>query len=138
MISALLTSGLAIFQGWLGHKQELKAIDRQAIINRKKAEAEAAGKLDVSSRNQITWEDNYLILLFTLPLILLFISPMLALFWPAASLIIPAVMSGFEALKETPRAYQMGMGLIFVYVFGFRRLLHKIIDSGMGRLWKGG
>lgn len=138
MIGMLVGGLLGIGKDWLGHKQEIKKIDRQAAIARKQAEAEAAGKMDAHSRDNITWEDNYIILLFTMPLILLFSAPLLALFYPEANQITPAVMVGFAALEETPKAYQNAMGLIFIYVFGFRRLFHKLIDSRLGKSWKGG
>ncbi len=132
VIASLLGGALSWWRERSQHKAKLKEIDQQAQINQRQARAEAAGKLDHQSRDNITWEDGYLILLFTLPLLLLFFAPLLTLIWPEAQQITQAVMAGFEALKATPVAYQGAIGLIFVYVFGFRRLLHRVLDNWAG------
>ena len=132
MIGSIITGLIGWGRDWSGRQQELKAIDHKAEIVRRKARAEAAGKMDQHSLSNITWEDGYLILLFTLPLLGLFLSPILAIVWPEWSQVTEAIKAAFLAMKETPPAYQGAVGLIFVYVFGFRRLLHRVLDNWSG------
>lgn len=105
---------------------ELKQLDRDHEINMKKLET--ASKLaekgiqieadwDTNAQNdaKTSWKDEYLLLIFSFPLILSFI--------PYTQ---EAVDKGFETLEKTPDWYMMLVLGIVASVFGLRWLVSTV------------
>ncbi len=89
-----------------------------AKINQVKSDADSAGNLDAIALKNVGWKDEYLMLVITIPTILAFIPSML-----------PYVKEGFIALDEMPEYYQYMLGGVYIYVFGFKRILLKVINK---------
>lgn len=105
---------------------ELKQLDRDHEINMKKLDT--ASKLaeqgiqieadwDTNAQNdaKTSWKDEYLMMIFSFPLILAFI--------PSTQ---EAVLKGFETLEKTPEWYMMLVLGIVASVFGLRWLVSSI------------
>ena len=66
-----------------------------------------------------TWKDEYLLIIFTVPLILAFIPSM-----------VQYVEAGFEALEATPEWYRWLVTGMVVATFGLRWMFSKITFKG--------
>jgi len=66
-----------------------------------------------------SWKDEWLTLLFSIPLILAFI--------PSA---VPYVMQGFEALEAMPQWYQYTLSIIVAASFGVRSAIGLMNKRG--------
>lgn len=101
-------------------EQQDKQFERQHELNIKKADAgielakqgiqvEAGWDITAQRQMQYTWKDEYLVIIFTLPLILAFIPELQ-----------PYVKEGFNAIKETPEWYRYSVMGIVMATFGLR------------------
>ena len=148
-IYTLLTGGMNIYREKKQHEAELTKIERQGEIKIRDAQVKSAVKqaeegqqadinLDKLSFKHRGWKDEYLLILFTVPLVILFLAPLVDLWlfievYKAGDLT-TAVQSGFTALNQTPTWYKVMVGLIFIDTFAFRRLLQNALQSKLGGL----
>jgi hypothetical protein len=100
MIQALIGPIAELAGGWLKGKADANA----AAANLKLVEAEAKATI-------MTWKDEWLTILFSVPLILCF----LPFEWAEQ-----AVQNGFAALESMPDWYQYTLGVIVAASFGVR------------------
>ena len=115
----LLIGPIADLAGtWLNGKVEKSKAETGAKVARAKAEAtimerKATGELDwdleMAKGSQSSWKDEWLTVLFSLPLILAFIPGMEEI-----------VSNGFKQLQEMPEWYQYSLGVIVAASFGVR------------------
>lgn len=89
-----------------------------AAISRAKSDADSAGDLDKIALQNVGWKDEFLMLVITVPMILAFVPYM-----------VPYVEAGFKALEQMPVYYQYAVGGVYVYVFGFKRILLKVMNA---------
>jgi len=87
-------------------------------IKMAESDAESAGNLDAIAAKNVGWKDEYLMIIITIPTILAFIPYM-----------VPYVNAGFEVLEKMPDYYQYMLGGVYIYVFGFKRILLKVINK---------
>lgn len=115
--------------GYFKTKQKIKQINAKgaiklaqtrvdARIRQASSDADSAGRLDEIALQNVGWKDEFLMMVVTLPMILVFIPSM-----------VPYVKSGFEALEKMPEYYQYMVGGVFIYVFGFKRIMLKVING---------
>ena len=118
MIQMLIGPVAKIASTWMeGRVKKAEAVTRMKVA---KAEAEAnimekkaAGEIDWDleairgARN--SWKDEWLVILFSIPLILAFV--------PNMELV---VLNGFEVLEQMPEWYQYSLGVIVASSFGVR------------------
>lgn len=110
--------------GWITHKAKVAEIEREGEVEIKKAET--VGRVNYIANKQLSdadwesramdasvssWKDEWLTLLFSIPLILCFIPGMDVY-----------VMAGFESLKGTPEWYQYSLLVIVAASFGVKQL----------------
>ena len=81
----------------------------EAVIMEKKATGEIDWDLEAIKGSQNSWKDEWLVILFSVPLILAFIPGMEGV-----------VANGFEQLKAMPQWYQYSLGVIVAASFGVR------------------
>ena len=119
MIQALIGPLTELAGGWLKSKADKQAADAKLKLT----EAEAKAKIMLSKETsvadwerimaqgtQTSWKDEYLVLLFSVPLILCFTGE-----WGRT-----AVAEGFTALEEMPEWYQYTLGVIVASSFAVR------------------
>ena len=103
---------------WLNGKVEKSKAETGAKVARAKAEAtamerRATGELDwdleMAKGSQSSWKDEWLTILFSIPLILAFVPGMEEI-----------VANGFRQLQEMPEWYQYSLGVIVAASFGVR------------------
>jgi hypothetical protein len=111
MWQALIGPVSNLVGGWLKNKAE----EKQAIHERKLETIKHEANWDnIQATNSGTsWKDEWLTLLFSVPLVMAFI--------PAA---VPYVIEGFNALEQMPEWYRMYLGVIMAASFGFRQILN--------------
>ena len=115
----LLIGPIADLAGtWLNGKVEKSKAETGAKVARAKAEAtimqrKATGELDwdleMAKGSQSSWKDEWLTILFSIPLILAFVPGMEEI-----------VANGFRQLQEMPEWYQYSLGVIVAASFGVR------------------
>ena len=115
----LLIKPIADLAGtWLNGKVEKSKAETGAKVARAKAEAtimqrKATGELDwdleIAKGSQSSWKDEWLTILFSIPLILAFVPGMEEI-----------VANGFRQLQEMPEWYQYSLGVIVAASFGVR------------------
>ncbi len=81
----------------------------EATIMEKKATGELEWDLEMARGSQSSWKDEWLVILFSVPLILSFIPGMEGV-----------VANGFEQLDKMPDWYQYSLGVIVAASFGVR------------------
>jgi hypothetical protein len=81
----------------------------EAIIMEKKATGEIDWDLEMAKGSQTSWKDEWLTILFSIPLILAFIPGMEEV-----------VANGFAQLQSMPEWYQYSLGVIVAASFGVR------------------
>ena len=81
----------------------------EAIIMEKKATGEIDWDLEMAKGSHTSWKDEWLTILFSIPLILAFI--------PGTE---DLVANGFAQLKAMPEWYQYSLGIIVAASFGVR------------------
>jgi len=81
----------------------------EAVIMEKKATGEIDWDLEMAKGSTTSWKDEWLTILFSIPLILAFIPGMEEV-----------VANGFNQLKQMPQWYQYSLGVIVAASFGVR------------------
>ena len=81
----------------------------EAVIMEKKATGEIDWDLEMAKGSQSSWKDEWLTILFSIPLILAFIPGMEEV-----------VANGFAQLQAMPQWYQYSLGVIVAASFGVR------------------
>ena len=118
MLTALIGTIANLAGTWLEGKVEKTKAETGAKVARAKAEAtimekKATGELEwdleMARGSQSSWKDEWLVILFSVPLILAFIPGMEGV-----------VANGFEQLKPMPQWYQYSLGVIVAASFGVR------------------
>ena len=103
---------------WLEGKVETKKAETaskvakakaEAVIMEKKATGEIDWDLEMAKGSQSSWKDEWLTILFSIPLILAFIPGMEEV-----------VANGFAQLNSMPEWYQYSLGVIVAASFGVR------------------
>mgnify|MGYP003108436708 FL=1 len=119
MIQALIPAITELAGGWLKGKAEEKAATAKAKVARAEAEAavlvsaathEAGWEKIMAKGSQNSWADEWLVGLFSIPLILSFCGE-----WGRT-----IVAEGFAALETMPDWYQYTLGVIVAASFGVR------------------
>ena len=119
MWQALLGPASDLLGGWLKSKAETKAAETRAKVAKAEAEAEvmkvaatheAGGEKIMAQGSQNSWKDEWLVGLFSIPLILSFCGE-----WGRT-----IVAEGFAALETMPDWYQYTLGVIVAASFGVR------------------
>jgi hypothetical protein len=118
MITALIGPISNLASTWLDGKVEEKKAQASAKVAKAKAEAtimekKATGEIDwdiaMAEGSKHSWKDEWLTILFSIPLILAFIPGMEEV-----------VKNGFEQLNQMPEWYQYSLGVIVAASFGVR------------------
>ena len=118
MLTALIGPIANLAGTWLEGKVEKTKAETGAKVARAKAEAtimekKATGELEwdleMARGSQSSWKDEWLVILFSVPLILAFIPGMEGL-----------VAKGFAHLEAMPQWYQYSLGIIVAASFGVR------------------
>ena len=81
----------------------------EAVIMEKKATGEIDWDLEMAKGSHSSWKDEWLVILFSIPLILAFIPGMEEV-----------VANGFAQLESMPQWYQYSLGVIVAASFGVR------------------
>ena len=81
----------------------------EAVIMEKKATGEIDWDLEMAKGSHSSWKDEWLVILFSIPLILAFIPGMG-----------DVVANGFQQLEQMPQWYQYSLGVIVAASFGVR------------------
>ncbi len=119
MIQALIPAITELAGGWLKGKAEEKAATAKAKVARAEAEAavlvsaathEAGWEKIMAKGSQNSWKDEWLTILFSIPLILAFCGD-----WGRE-----IVAQGFDALEAMPDYYQYTLGVIVSASFAVR------------------
>lgn len=119
MIQALLGPLTSLAGTWLNGKVETKAAetrmkvseaDAKAKIMLSAATSEADWEKIMAQGTQNSWKDEYLVILFSIPLVLSFTGE-----WGRT-----AVADGFNALSSMPEWYQYTLGVIVASSFAVR------------------
>jgi hypothetical protein len=115
----LLIGPIADLAGtWLNGKVEEKKAqaktnvaraEAEAIVMQKKATGEIDWDLEMAKGSSSSWKDEWLTILFSIPLILAFIPGMEDI-----------VANGFAQLNKMPEWYQYSLGVIVAASFGVR------------------
>ena len=119
MWQALLGPASDLLGGWLKSKAETKAAETRAKVARAEAEAavmvsaathEAGWEKIMAQGSQNSWKDEWLTILFSVPLVLAFCGD-----WGRT-----IVAEGFAALETMPEFYRYTLGVIVAASFGVR------------------
>ena len=100
-----LVGGMA--STWIESKAESQKINLE--IKKKQLTGDIDWDLEAMKGSQASWKDEYLVILFSIPLILAFIPGMEGV-----------VQNGFEQLNKMPEWYQYSLGVIVAASFGVR------------------
>ena len=118
MWTALISPIASLAGTWLEGKVETKKAETatkvakakaEAVIMEKKATGEIDWDLEMAKGSHTSWKDEWLTILFSIPLILAFIPGMEDL-----------VANGFAQLEAMPEWYQYSLGIIVAASFGVR------------------
>lgn len=118
MLNLLIGPVSQIASTWLeGKVEEKKAqsatkvakAQAEAVVMQKKATGEIDWDLEMAKGSQSSWKDEWLTILFSIPLILAFIPGMEEV-----------VANGFAQLEAMPQWYQYSLGIIVAASFGVR------------------
>ena len=118
MLTALIGPIANLAGTWLSGKVEEKKAhsatkvakaQAEAIVMQKKATGEIDWDLEMAKGSQSSWKDEWLTILFSIPLILAFIPGMEEV-----------VANGFAQLQAMPEWYQYSLGVIVAASFGVR------------------
>lgn len=96
------------------HELNLKKIDVATELAKQGQKIEADWDTNAQQDMKTSWKDEYLTILFSVPLVLAFI--------PQTQ---EAVLKGFETLGKTPEWYMMLLTGIVAGVFGLRWLVNR-------------
>ena len=118
MLGALIGPISSLASTWLqGKVEEKKAVSAtkvakaqaEAVVMQKKATGEIDWDLEMAKSKSNSWADEWLVILFSIPLILAFIPGMEEV-----------VANGFAQLNSMPEWYQYSLGVIVAASFGVR------------------
>ena len=118
MLTALIGPVASIASTWLeGRVEKTKAkvkadvakAEAEAVVMQKKATGEIDWDLKMADASASSWKDEWLVILFSIPLILAFIPGMEDI-----------VSRGFQQLEQMPEWYQYSLGVIVAASFGVR------------------
>ena len=118
MLTALIGPIANIAGTWLeGRVEKTKAkvkadvakAEAEAVVMQKKATGEIDWDLEAIKGASSSWKDEWLVILFSIPLILAFIPGME-----------DVVANGFQQLEQMPQWYQYSLGVIVAASFGVR------------------
>ena len=118
MLTALIGPISQLAGTWLEGKVEKTKAETGAKVAKAKAEAtimekKATGEIDwditMAEASKHSWKDEWLVILFSVPLVLAFIPGMEGV-----------VQNGFEQLEKMPDWYQYSLGVIVAASFGVR------------------
>ena len=118
MLTALIGPIASLAGTWLEGKVETKkAVSQPRLLKhvlkhrimQKKATGEIDWDLEMAKGSQSSWKDEWLTILFSIPLILAFIPGMEEV-----------VANGFAQLQAMPEWYQYSLGVIVAASFGVR------------------
>ena len=118
MWTALISPIASLAGTWLEGKVETKKAETaskvatakaEAIIMEKKATGEIDWDLEIAKSKANSWADEWLVILFSIPLILAFVPGMEEV-----------VANGFAQLEAMPQWYQYSIGVIVAASFGVR------------------
>ena len=118
MWTALISPIASLAGTWLEGKVETKKAETatkvakakaEAVIMEKKATGEIDWDLEMARGSQSSWKDEWLVILFSIPLILAFIPGMEEV-----------VANGFSQLEAMPQWYQYSIGGNVAASFGVR------------------
>lgn len=119
MIQAFIGPIANLAGTWLNGKVEEKKAESatkvakaqaEAVVMQKKATGEIDWDLEMAKGSQSSWKDEWLTILFSIPLILVFTGD-----WGRG-----VVSNGFVALESMPDWYQYTLGVIVAASFGVR------------------
>ena len=88
---------------------EVALKNAEALVYEKKATAEIDWDLEAIKGSQNSWKDEWLVILFSIPMILAFVPGMEGV-----------VQQGFAQLEAMPEWYQYSLGVIVAASFGIR------------------
>ncbi len=118
MLTALIGPIANIAGTWLeGRVEKTKAkvkadvakAEAEAVVMQRKATGEIDWDLEMARSSASSWKDEWLVILFSIPLILAFIPGME-----------DVVANGFQQLEQMPQWYQYSLGVIVAASFGVR------------------
>ena len=118
MLTALIGPIAELAGTWLKGSVETSKAKTEAKVAHAKAEAtvmqkKATGEIDwdlkMADASAASWKDEWLVILFSIPLILAFIPGMEEI-----------VSRGFQQLEQMPEWYQYSLGVIVAASFGVR------------------
>lgn len=118
MLNVLLPAISSLAGTWLEGKVEKTKAETGAKVAKAKAEAvimekRATGEIDwdiaMAEGSKHSWKDEWLTILFSIPLILAFVPGMEEI-----------VANGFQQLEQMPEWYQYSLGVIVAASFGVR------------------
>lgn len=118
MLNVLLPAISSLAGTWLEGKVEKTKAETGAKVAKAKAEAvimekKATGEIDwdiaMAEGSKHSWKDEWLTILFSIPLILAFVPGMEEI-----------VANGFQQLEQMPEWYQYSLGVIVAASFGVR------------------
>ena len=118
MLAALIGPIADLAGTWMSGKVEEKKAQSatkvakaqaEAIVMQKKATGEIDWDLEMAKGSQSSWKDEWLTILFSIPLILAFTPGMEDI-----------VRNGFQQLEQMPEWYQYSLGVIVAASFGVR------------------
>jgi len=81
----------------------------EAVVMQKKATGEIDWDLEMAKGSQSSWKDEWLTVLFSIPLVMAFVPGMEEI-----------VANGFQQLEQMPEWYQYSLGVIVAASFGVR------------------
>lgn len=139
---------------YVGKKQELQKLERNAQVEMKKAVltaqieqakdmAVAQIELDKLSVEKTGYGDEWLLAITTAPMVLtLIVSPLLDLYMlpPDAyvqGMLAAAMHTGFENLNSLPEYYWYAVGAVYMHYLGMRRMFTALIDKMGPGMFKG-
>lgn len=111
MYIPIISGIIELGQTWLNgkvQKEQAKA-EAQAKVIVKSAESDANWEAIMAKHSGQSWKDEWLTILFSIPLILVFFPPL-----------VDDVQAGFEALETMPAWYQYTLSIIVAASFGVR------------------
>ena len=118
MLNLLIGPVADLASTWLSGKVEEKKAQSatkvamaqaEAVVMQKKATGEIDWDLEMAKGSASSWKDEWLTILFSIPLILAFVPGME-----------DVVANGFARLNEMPEWYQYSLGVIVAASFGVR------------------
>ena len=118
MLNLLIGPVADLASTWLSGKVEEKKAQSatkvamaqaEAVVMQKKATGEIDWDLEMAKGSANSWKDEWLTILFSIPLILAFVPGME-----------DVVANGFARLNEMPEWYQYSLGVIVAASFGVR------------------